>query len=209
MPNESQPAADNRPPANLKGADFSNDPAVHLGFFTQEEAKAAYGNDFERNYEKIAEAVDAVSDFLLCYDGAPPADTAAPHYLESVTVSAEEVRSTLCGLREGLKLSGEPSQWLNIATKADAGTVISVECGGVTFSGQELRQAFHLRSACFSAAYGADGQFLFSTKGYGHGVGMSQYGANEMAKKGSSFDEILLHYYPAATLTNISVTVAK
>ena len=45
-----------------------------------------------------------------------------------------------------------------------------------------------------------DGKLVFTTKGYGHGVGMSQYGANAMAKDGADWQEILCHYYPAAQL---------
>ena len=66
--------------------------------------------------------------------------------------------------------------------------------GDKKVTGNDIRQAFGLRSADFSVEF--DGEnFIFRTCGYGHGVGMSQYGANYMAEKGSQWREILEHYY--------------
>ena len=60
-----------------------------------------------------------------------------------------------------------------------------------------MRSLFSLRSATFTVSY-ADGNFTFDVTGYGHGVGMSQYGANAMAKEGSTFREVLTWYYTGA-----------
>ncbi|MCD8218824.1 MAG: hypothetical protein LUC50_00245 [Ruminococcus sp.] len=65
--------------------------------------------------------------------------------------------------------------------------------------GQQVRNIFGLRSAVFTVEY-ADGSFTFTTKGFGHSVGMSQYSANEMAKDGSTWEKILTHYYPNTVL---------
>ena len=69
--------------------------------------------------------------------------------------------------------------------------------------GQEVRDALALRSAAFTVAY-ADGKFTFTTRGFGHGVGMSQYGANAMAKDGADWREILMHYYPETEIVSFS-----
>ena len=70
----------------------------------------------------------------------------------------------------------------------------SLVLGGVTLTGSQVRTLFALRSAAFTVTW--DGSsFTFDVTGYGHGVGMSQYGANAMAKEGKSFDEILTWYY--------------
>jgi len=66
--------------------------------------------------------------------------------------------------------------------------------GNVTLSGGAARTLFGLRSACFTVNED-NGEFTFSVIGYGHGVGMSQYGANAMAKAGASWQEIVTHYY--------------
>ena len=86
------------------------------------------------------------------------------------------------------------------ADRSDSGTVLQVTVGGVSCTGQQLREALGLRSAAFSVEV-KDGELVFTTKGYGHGVGMSQFGANAMAKDGADWREILMHYYPAAELT--------
>ena len=75
-----------------------------------------------------------------------------------------------------------------------AGGVASVTVGGVAVKGSELRTLFSLRSANFTVAAGSEG-ITFSVTGYGHGVGMSQYGANTLAKEGKGYQEILKWYY--------------
>ena len=75
----------------------------------------------------------------------------------------------------------------------------SVEIGGESFTGQELREAFSLRSTAFTLDCTGEA-FLFTVTGYGHGVGMSQYGANVMAEGGADYREILAHYYPGTEL---------
>ena len=71
--------------------------------------------------------------------------------------------------------------------------------GGVEISGIEIRSLFSLRSTAFTLEYTGMG-FLFTVTGYGHGVGMSQHGANLMAAQGSDYTQILAHYYPGTTL---------
>ena len=71
-------------------------------------------------------------------------------------------------------------------------------CGKKT-TGSDISKLLGLRSADFKISF-SEGSFTFTVKGYGHGVGMSQWGANCMAKQGSSYKEILLHYYNCATL---------
>ena len=75
--------------------------------------------------------------------------------------------------------------------------MISIPLGGITLTGGQARALFSLRSACFTVSWDGS-QFLFDVTGYGHGVGMSQYGANAMAKNGSSFQDILTWYYTGA-----------
>ena len=74
--------------------------------------------------------------------------------------------------------------------------------GGAPFSGVRLRELFSLRSTAFDLDY-ADGVFHFTVTGFGHGVGMSQYGANVMAAEGADYREILAHYYPGTELSSL------
>ena len=84
-------------------------------------------------------------------------------------------------------------------TLTASGRVGSMKVGGVELSGGAVRTLFGLRSACFQVTY-QENKFTFSVTGYGHGVGMSQYGANAMAAQGSSWQDILTHYYTGVTL---------
>ena len=127
------------------------------------------------------------------------ADRSAPQYAETVTFSAETVRRTLEAENPECRLPDDPSEWFSEPECSPSGTVLRVRAGDQDWSGQQLRQMFALRSACFSAEY-TDGVFRFSTRGFGHDVGMSQYGADAMARQGSSYAEILAHYYPGTEL---------
>ena len=88
-----------------------------------------------------------------------------------------------------------PADWFHIVSTTDAGTVQTLTVCGQTCTGQEVRDALALRSAAFTVAC-ADGKFTFTTRGFGHGVGMSQYGAVGFAlEEGWSYAQILTHYY--------------
>ncbi|MPN10798.1 hypothetical protein SDC9_158095 [bioreactor metagenome] len=70
-------------------------------------------------------------------------------------------------------------------------------------TGKTLREILGLRSAAFTIRQ--DGEnVIFTTKGYGHGAGMSQYGANFMALSGAKYEEILIHYYTGVSIKNIN-----
>lgn len=83
--------------------------------------------------------------------------------------------------------------------KTDAGYVKSLKIGGQIFSGTEIRKNLNLRSTAFDVSENGN-DVIFNVKGYGHGVGMSQWGANEYAKKGLNYKEILEHYYKGCYL---------
>lgn len=135
--------------------------------------------------------------YLVSVDSA--SDANAPSYLDTATFTVEEIRATLMAAVPSLQLPEDKSEWFKVQTTSEAGTVLRVQCGDHVWSGQQIRELFSLRSACFSVAC-TENTFTFTTKGYGHAVGMSQYGANAMAAAGSSYAEILAHYYPNTTL---------
>ena len=73
-----------------------------------------------------------------------------------------------------------------------------------TYTGIEIRKIFDLRSTDFTIT-AKNNDIIFTTKGYGHGVGMSQYGANAMAKEGSSYKDILEYYYQGVTIEEYKI----
>jgi stage II sporulation protein D len=123
-----------------------------------------------------------------------------PNYVTSVTVSPEDFREAVLTVHPEAEFGEDPAFWLGAAVRDASGRVESVDIGGTQVPGTELRTIFKLRSTAFTLDYTAEG-FLFTVTGYGHGVGMSQYGANVMAEDGADYEEILTHYYPGAELT--------
>ena len=73
------------------------------------------------------------------------------------------------------------------------------------FSGNDIQNAFNLKSNNFTVKY-SDNTFIFTVTGNGHGVGMSQYGADFMARQGSDYEEILKHYYTGIAFEKIGTT---
>ena len=127
-----------------------------------------------------------------------PGEEGAKYYMDSVTFSAQDFATAL-----GLGLRGDPAQWFSEVTYTDGDGVDTMVIGGETFSGTELRKLLSLRSTAFTISPEGD-SITIHTRGYGHRVGMSQYGANAMAVGGSTYQEILAHYYQGAELTMAS-----
>ncbi len=98
-------------------------------------------------------------------------------------------------------LGDDPAAWFGTPATTATGSVATLPVGGKTLSGTAVRAALGLRSATFSVAY-KDGTFTFTTHGYGHGVGMSQCGADYLARQGYSWQEILQYYYKNVTIVN-------
>ncbi len=134
---------------------------------------------------------------------ASPGDRLAPTYASQVTLSATEVKNILLAEQPDLTLRDDPAAWFGAPILSDAGTVAQQPVGNVQLAGTRIRQLFGLRSAAFTVT--CDGtDFTFAVKGYGHGVGMSQYGADYLARQGYSYEEILHYYY-----TDVTVGISK
>ncbi|NMA80160.1 MAG: stage II sporulation protein D [Clostridiales bacterium] len=220
----------------LSGAHFSNDPKKYQAFFTQEEAKEFYGDEYEDSYKKAQNVVDSVLGKVILYDNAPisaafhsissgitesasviwgsdisylkptvsEGDLDSPDYISTKVVAESDLKEILELKNKDIKLPDKPSDWLKIVDTSYSGTVTKIKAGDDEFTGNEFRALLGLRSANFEVSY-ADKDFTFTTKGYGHGVGMSQYGANAMAENGKTYEEILKHYYSGVQIADISV----
>ena len=141
-----------------------------------------------------------VSDlpYLQAVDSPEPGD-AIPNYYSRAEFTAEEFREKILAVQPEADLSGDMGNWLRNAVTDSAGSVETVEVGGVTMKGASVRSALGLRSACFEWEV-QDGKLIFYVTGFGHGVGMSQYGANQMAAEGADYREILTHYSTGVTV---------
>lgn len=129
----------------------------------------------------------------------PETGNDVPNYVTTVEVSKDNFRETVSTYKTEAVFSDDAAKWISNTELDDSGRVRSVTVGGVKLSGSEMRKLFSLRSTAFTLAYKGN-MFLFTVTGYGHGLGMSQYGANVMAKNGFDYREILAHYYPQTEL---------
>lgn len=125
-------------------------------------------------------------------------------YEESPYFTAEEFRAILHSAYPDAALDGSPETWLGEQTRTAGGGLDTAQIGGVTVRGTELRSLFRLRSTEMTLTPDGDGVRI-STEGYGHRVGMSQYGANELAREGKRFEDILLHYYQGTQIEQLQL----
>ena len=212
----------------LQGAHSTQAPDAFPQGYSPEDLQQKWGNDYEKHLTAVAAAVDAVAGQYLAYDNQPilavyhasnggRTETAGivwgqDHpYLQAVVSTADAARASetitvsnadFAAAFSDVDLTGEASGWVSPdVTVTDSGTVTAITIGGKVFTGGEVRKRLSLRSACFTVTRTEDG-FTFTTRGYGHGVGMSQVGAGGMAQQGFSYKEILAHYYPDTTLVS-------
>ena len=212
------------------GAAISVNSAQCSGWTTRAVLQSRWGDAFEVNWQRLTALAQQVLNDLVLYEGAPAAacyhavssghtqasqrvwtqalpylqgvdsawDAAADDFAVTVQYTSQQVSDALYSAL-GLHVSGSPSTWVGETRWDDAGYVDSIALCGQNFPGVEVRGALSLRSACFAIAW-QDGAFTVTTYGYGHGVGLSQAGARAMAAGGSSWQEILLYYFPGTEI---------
>ena len=191
------------------------------------ELASIWGGNYSSYYSKIKEAVNGTKGIYLTYNGnyieavyhstsngrtedssnvwgnAYPYlvsvessyDNSNPSFSISKSFSYGELSSKL-----GFSVTGDSE--FSILGFTSGGRVTSISIDGSIFSGVAFRNMLGLRSADFDIVKNDDG-VIITTRGYGHGVGMSQYGANGMGNAGYSYRDILLHYYPGVSLEQL------
>ncbi len=186
------------------------------------------GIDADEAWKKISDAVTDTDNLIMTYGGEPVSavfhsassgkteraadvwgedipylqsvesegDLYSPKYASEVRMSAEDFKKLAESNIEGV--SWENGLFGNIV-RSGAGGIVTLDVGGVNIKGTELRRIYDLNSTNVELTE-ADGNIKMNVKGFGHGVGMSQYGADYMAKQGKKFDEILKSYYTGVKL---------
>lgn len=129
----------------------------------------------------------------------PENEELVPNYYSTASFTAGEFRSLILQSYPDADLFGDAGTWVRDIMRNDSDYVASVTVGGIKMRGNDLRTALSLRSPSFTVEY-KDNTFTFHVTGYGHGVGMSQYGANALAKEGYSAEEIVQHYFSGAAV---------
>ncbi len=127
-----------------------------------------------------------------------PGEENCGYFGQDTSYTPQELQELL-----GVTLEGKPPSWFGMVTYTPGGGVDLMRIGGKLYTGVELRRKLGLRSTAFEVV-ATDEVILIKTKGYGHRVGMSQHGANAMAQNGSTYKQILNHYYIGTTLRQYS-----
>ena len=190
-------------------------------YLDNNELKNKWGSDYEKYYTKVKDAVNSTKGEAIYYSGelidalfhsTSNGKTEDPKYvwgneipyLKSVDSfwdknSSSYLREEIKDLGTVLNILGVEDTTFNIESHDESGRVSNVSIGDKSYTGVELRNLLGLRSADFDIDI-VDNTIKFTTRGYGHGVGLSQYGANGMANDGYNYKDIIRHYY-----TDVSV----
>ncbi|WP_404459842.1 stage II sporulation protein D [Sutcliffiella horikoshii] len=217
-----------------EGADVT-DTEQHQVYKSPEDLKAAWAaEDFNWKMEKIKQAVAETAGSVLTYNNAPidasyfstsngytenseeywpneipylrsvesPWDVDSEKYLSQVSLPVQEFQSKL-----GVTLGSDGSVGKIIA-RTTGNRVEAVDINGKKLSGREVRDLLMLRSSDFTWERKGD-NIVITTKGFGHGVGMSQYGANGMALEGKNYTQIISHYYKDVQIASADQYINK
>ncbi len=211
---------------SLGGADISDDDSLYQSYLPLNQRKEKWGKDFDKNEKLISDAVDEVLYTYLSYENKPAmtvyhavnsgktdssknvwgkdfpylesvlsiGDKLSPDYISYKEVSVDEFKKHFDN-----EDATDLSDFLGDIKRSDSGLIEEIEIFEKPFTGSEIREMFSLKSADFDIEI-KENNAVFTCRGNGHFVGMSQYGADFMARQGSTYDEILKHYYPQTKL---------
>ncbi|MDF2682903.1 MAG: spoIID [Brevibacillus sp.] len=209
------------------------DTVQHQVYMDESQRRDRWKDQYEWKNQRILQAVRATAGVVLTYDGKPidatffstsngftensgeywekpipylksvpsPWDIQSPRYEETVTMTTAELEKNL-----GVKLTQEASTngaWYQIESKTTGNRVGKISIGGKEFTGREFREKLNLNSSSFTMELRGN-QVYITTKGFGHGVGMSQWGANGMAKNGKNAEQIVKYFYQGVSLQNFT-----
>lgn len=219
---------------NVPNGAMVTDTVMHQVFRNDEDLREFYGKDYEWNMARITEAVQATRGQIITYEGEPitasffstsngytensedywtntfpylrsvesPWDSHSPKYSTEKVISTSAFQQAL-----GVTLPGDGSVG-EIIDRTEGGRVATVNINGKTFTGREIREKLDLDSSDFQWRRTGH-NIVIETKGWGHGVGMSQYGADGLAKEGKNYQEIIQHYYTGVQIASIDPYIAN
>ena len=210
------------------------DSVMHQVYQNEQELKQNWGEDFDWKMARIEAAVLSTQGEVLTFDGEPitasffstsngytensedywqnpipylrsvasPWDQNSPRFTAQKAISISEFQEKL-----GVTLP-EDGTVRTIVSRTDGGRVATAVINGDELNGREIREKLELDSSDFQWQRQGD-QVIIQTRGWGHGVGMSQYGADGMAKEGKTYKEIVHHYYKDIAIEELEPYVAK
>ena len=194
-------------------------------YLTEDKMRENWGDKYDEYHQKIVAAINDTNDEVMKYEGKYITamffsssngytenvedyfDSSALPYLRSVdchwdlSIDPTNSRSKTFTKQELKEKFNCDSLDFNIIAYKKSGRVGTLSVGGKNYSGRKVREILGLASSCFTIKY-ENGKYTFNTLGSGHGVGMSQYGAQGMALEGASYKEILNHFYTNVEIVN-------
>ncbi len=211
---------------------ISDSPDKNQGYISQEERKEKWKENYEKYEKKIEDAVDAVGGNIITYEGRTAltvyhsicigrtqsaenmwgqeypylqsvesaGDILSPDRTSEHTFSEAEYIDIL--KKNGISTSETPEENAGETKENPNGYISEIDINGENIPASEFRKIFNLESTCFEVEY-SDGEYIVTCNGSGHGVGMSQYGADYMARQGSTWQEIIKHYYKGTEISEI------
>jgi len=210
-------------PAEHHGALTCTDPTHCQAWISKDEKMKVWGEDGEKNWKKISDAVDSTRGLIMTYNGAPinavffsvssgntesaknvwgsdipylqsvasPLDKQSPKYESSLSITKDAFKKKMT---ESIKNVDFKDGIFGTIERSNTGSIISIVIGKVKITGANFRKILNLRSTNIQFSVSGD-TISMSVFGYGHGVGMSQYGANFLAQGGKTYNQILTSYY--------------
>lgn len=194
-------------------------------YLSEDKMKENWGNKYDEYYQKISTAIKETKNEVMKYQGDYISalffsssngytenvedyfESSPLPYLRSVdshwdlTIDPKNTRQVSFTKQELKEKFNCKDINFNIIAYKKSGRVATLSVGGKNYSGRQVREKLGLSSSCFTVEY-VSNKYVFTTKGSGHGVGMSQYGAQGMALEGSNYKEILNHYYTNIEIVN-------
>lgn len=216
-----------------KGADICTDPTHCKAWISEQKRRESWGADADKNWSKISKAVEDTEGEVITYNDEvisavfhstssgktenskdvwggdrpylvsvdSPGDAQSPKYKSEKQITLTEFKKIAQDNIEGVDFSKE---LVGDIARSEAGGILTISIGGVKIKGTQLRKLYDLRSA--NVRINIDGDTVsFDVTGFGHGVGMSQYGANYLAAQGKSYIDILKTYYTGVEIVNNSM----
>lgn len=204
------------------------DSTAHQVYKNEDELREQWGTQYEEKMEKLQQAVESTKGEILTYNEKPitaayfstsngftensedywdnefpylrsvqsPWDKDSPSFLDQKVMNIREVE-------KALEITLPHNSTISIDLSRTKGNrVKQLNISDHSFTGREIREKLDLKSSDFTIEQNND-HFIFTTKGYGHGIGMSQYGANGMAKEGKTYQEIVNHYYKDIEISTV------
>lgn len=209
---------------------ISDSSSLHQKYIDENEQKEKWQTDYETNRQRIEDAVRSVYGKYLSFEGETamtvfhalssgrtlsaaqvwgkdipylkqveaPGDNLSDKLESVITFTGDEFRQLF--EEEGLIFeSDETEKWASVKEKSEEGYIRRLTICSEDFTARQLRKILSLPSESFTAKT-ENSNFIFTAYGRGHGVGMSQYSADYMARQGKSYEEILAHFYPGTVL---------